>query len=114
MSNADIIRESFKLINDEGIEAVVDRYTDDAVAHATALAITANGKAEIREKLGGLINQINLKQEPLDVVEASPYVTATVRFTSTLRPEPVNGVVVTRFDGDRIVEQWTVTPPLPS
>lgn len=41
-------------------------------------------------------------------------VTATVRLTSTLRPEPTNGVMVFRFDGDKVVEQWTITPPLPS
>lgn len=60
------------------------------------------------------MQQINLKQEILDIVEAAPYVTATVRFTSSLRPEPVNGVVVTRFEGELAAEQWTITPPLPN
>jgi ketosteroid isomerase-like protein len=114
MSHIDDLRTATKVLNDEGVEAVLDRYTDDAVVYATALGITATGKAEIKEKIGALVQQISLKQEFLDVFEAAPFVVATARFTSNLRPEPIHGTIVSRFEGDLVAEQWTITPPLPN
>lgn len=104
------LRAAFAAGNSGDRRAAMKDFDADYVHHSNLFG-DLQGLDNYFETWMPAMEAAQVRQEVIDIVEHGPFVVVRVMQSSLMTAEPMHGLHIYRWDGDRIVELWSLSEP---
>jgi SnoaL-like domain len=106
------IAKSFELLAEGQFDALRPWLTDDFRYHVPEIGILYSGRDEALEALRQLYVDFEANWTSYRIEEHGKFVVSFNTGTTNIGPDPIESVLVFRFEGDLIAECWVLVPPM--